>query len=382
MTGAPRAAARLLAVPPSAGPAVKFRARHSPYARLGALLGVGLLAYHAIVRFDLATLLGDWDWWAIILFRTQTTAFAVAACVAFVERRETGATRRRLHYIAAIVVANGIAALATLALLQSTDLPYRGPTEQRWVLYIQLEYMLLASGAVFAWLDRRRAHAAQSRLHAAQRRCLDAARAALEVRLQATQARVEPKFLFDTLARVHRLYPQDSARAERLLDALVAYLRAAMPRASDGRTSVRNDIELVSAWLRIEGHSPDGDGQRVDVPAEVLDARVPSMLLLPLVKCAVAGAARPGGARPLVRLAVAVEGARLVLRVACDTVRTHAGVEHALASLRERLDELYGETASLAVLDGPGGSLEAVLDVPLERTAPDAATAATGRSAS
>ena len=382
MIGAPQTAAGFVPPPSPSRPAVEAGASDARLARLGILLGLGLLAFHVIVRFDLATLRGDWNWWAIILFRTHTTALAIVAGVAWVERRGRHGTRAGLRYVAAIVAANAVAALAALALLHWTDLPWGGPSRLRWVMFIQLEYMLLAGGAVFAWQDGRRARAAQARLHAAQRRRLDAARAALEVRLQAMQARVEPQLLFDTLARVHRLHPQDGRRAERLLDALVAYLRAAMPRSADGGTTVRREVELVRAWLRIDGGAAGDDEHGIEVAAEALEARIPSMLLLPLVRSALEGGARPTGARPRLRLAVALAGARLELRLACDAARGRAAVEHALGGLRERLDALYGETASLAVRDGPDGTLEAVLAVPFVRARPDAAMVATGRSAS
>jgi hypothetical protein len=47
------------------------------------------------------------------------------------------------------------------------------------------------------------------------------------------QARVEPPFLFNTLAQVKRLYEMDATLAQRMLDDLVAYLRAAMPHMRD-----------------------------------------------------------------------------------------------------------------------------------------------------
>jgi hypothetical protein len=346
-------------------------------------LGIGLLAYHVMARFDLASLLGSWQWWAITLFRTQTTALAIAACVALVHRRVGRGSRPRLLEAAAVVAGSAVAAAAALALLHWTGLPYGGPSAPRWVLYIQLEYMLLAGGAVFALLDRRRAREVQDRLLAARRGRLEAARRTLEVRLQATQARVEPQLLFDTLAAVHRLHAQDAARAERLLDALIAYLRAAMPSAAESASTIDQEIALVRAWLALAaGASEGGIDVCIEVARDAGNATVPPMLVLPLVRCVLARGPRPGREHRYLRLAIRIEQSRLEVRVASNAPGVRAGRDEALANLRERLSALYGAAASLALDEGPQGDVEAVLDVPLERAPLAPARGATDRSAS
>ena len=62
------------------------------------------------------------------------------------------------------------------------------------------------------------------RNHQAARRRL------VEAQLQAMQARVDPQMFFDTLDTVQRLYTSDPRRAEGLLDELIVFLRAALPR--------------------------------------------------------------------------------------------------------------------------------------------------------
>jgi hypothetical protein len=66
-----------------------------------------------------------------------------------------------------------------------------------------------------------------------------------ETRLAALQARVDPDFLVQTLARFERLYEAEPAAADRVLDDLIAFLRRALadPRASASAapTGVRMD---------------------------------------------------------------------------------------------------------------------------------------------
>ena len=65
------------------------------------------------------------------------------------------------------------------------------------------------------------------------------------------QARVEPQFLFNTLAQVERLYEPMPTLAGRMLDDLIAYLRAAMPAMRGTSSTVAQEIELARAYLDI-----------------------------------------------------------------------------------------------------------------------------------
>jgi sensor histidine kinase YesM len=92
----------------------------------------------------------------------------------------------------------------------------------------------------------------QEHLRAAELDRVRKSRLALESRLQALQARVEPEFLFRTLSHVRDLYDRDvvlgsPARASKMLDDLIAYLRAAMPHVRDTSSTVAQEVELPRA---------------------------------------------------------------------------------------------------------------------------------------
>ena len=52
----------------------------------------------------------------------------------------------------------------------------------------------------------------------------------LESRLAAMQAQLEPGFLRQALERVERMYETDARTADRMLQDLITYLRAAIPK--------------------------------------------------------------------------------------------------------------------------------------------------------
>src|SRR5690242_18686938 len=173
----------------------------------------------------------------------------------------------------------------------------------------------------------------------------------LEARLKVMQARIEPQFLFNTLAQVRKLYHIDAALSGEMLDQLIAYLRAAMPRMRDTSSTLGQELELVASYLAIIKIRMGGRLEfSIDTSAELTDARMPPMMLLPLVDHAVVhGLEAPHGEGTL-RIQSAVQGSRLQLSIHDDGagfVPEDAG--DAVAAIRERLHALYGGNATLTL---------------------------------
>ena len=118
-------------------------------------------------------------------------------------------------------------------------------------LYAFISALIMAL-LFFAHLQRSRAHEeAAARLAAAQPAQREAQRRLVHARLQAVQARIDPQLLFDMLDAVRRSYEDDASRAERLLDELIAFLRAALPRLRSASSSVPREAELARAYARL-----------------------------------------------------------------------------------------------------------------------------------
>ena len=76
-------------------------------------------------------------------------------------------------------------------------------------------------------------------------------RNALDARLRLMQAQVQPHFLFNTLANVRALVNAGSPRAPAVLDSLIAYLRAAVPRLDAVAPTIAQELMLVRAYLEL-----------------------------------------------------------------------------------------------------------------------------------
>jgi LytS/YehU family sensor histidine kinase len=156
-----------------------------------------------------------------------------------------------------------------------------------------------------------------------------------------------------------------------MLDELIAYLRAAMPKMRDTSSTVGQELDLVRAYLGIVRLRL---GERlvfdIETPEQIADARMPPMMLLPLVDHAIAHGLERSGAQGTIRItAETVDG-----RIRVGIVDSGAGfVPQAggedIGSIRERLSALYGSHANLVLRRTDASPTEAVLEIPYEALA-------------
>ena len=209
----------------------------------------------------------------------------------------------------------------------------------------------------FAHLQRSRAQEqAALRLSSAQVAQREAQQRAAHARLKAVQARIDPELLFKLLDEVRRAYEKDAARAERLLDELVAFLRAALPRLRNASSDVSCEAHLARAYAQLralaEGIVAD---MALDVAAGAAHARFPPGILLPLLDDALR--ARPGDCA--LRVERSSCGIELVLTLPAAPLK--ATVER----VRAMLTDLYGAAAAFAI--GPGdGVVRSVVRIPFD----------------
>ena len=237
-----------------------------------------------------------------------------------------------------------------------------------WVLNIFFELLMVGGATVWVINDRRRAQRARARSHAAELQRIAAEKRSIESDLQTMQARIEPQFLFNTLAQVKLLYTRNHAAGERLLDALIAYLRAAMPKIRETST-VRHELELVRAYLSVARLRL---GERlafsIDAVADaVADARMPAMILLPLIDHAIAHAPTEWHANGSVRVRATAKNGGIRLEIVGVGIDLTTEVEGgSIAGVRGRLASLYGRAAEFALERRDAGDSAAILQLPHE----------------
>jgi len=198
-------------------------------------------------------------------------------------------------------------------------------------------------------------------------------RQALDARLRLLQAQVEPHFLFNTLANVRELVDAGSPQASSVLDSLIAYLRAAVPRLHDPATTLGQELQLVRAYLEImHMRIPDRLQFSIDVGDRAGDLRCPPMTLLTLVENAVRHGIDPSEEGGRIDVIVRTSAGRCRVQV----IDTGVGLQHSgdglgtgLASLRERLQLVFGGDARVDITAIEPHGARADLDFPAQRIA-------------
>jgi hypothetical protein len=260
----------------------------------GAVLMAGLLAFAGPLKFFVGLLgvLRDPALADVVELALWWTLYGCVLWAALLAAGEWGgplaAGRGRAGRIAVwLALAAGCSALANVATTSRARILVEQGVVQGAVPMQLYGFALSFAMALlyFAHLGRTRLHeGAAARLAATQAAQREARRRMVQGDLQAVQARIDPALLFGMLEAVRVAYATDSPRAERLLDELIAFLRASLPSLRVDGSSVPREAELARAYAQLLSLAQGGSwGMALDVSDAAMHARFPPGALLPLV---------------------------------------------------------------------------------------------------
>src|ERR1700674_3009849 len=187
----------------------------------------------------------------------------------------------------------------------------------------------------------------------------------LELRLGSLQARLDPQVLFDTLDEAVRLYRSRPAAAEQLLDALIDYLRRALPPLRQPQSTLEREVALALAYARVL-RAADGESLEVESEVEpaVSDARFPPMVVQPICD-ALARSTLAGGEPVRMRISATrdQDGARLwVTAQPAQTVPASKRLEE----IRRTLLAMFGPLVRMDATGPTAGVISVLVDVPYD----------------
>jgi two-component system LytT family sensor kinase len=191
--------------------------------------------------------------------------------------------------------------------------------------------------------------------------------------LAALRRQMEPHFMFNTLhaiAGLVRDHRNDAAVS--MVVGLSEFLRRATQDSHRSQVTLAEEVEYLQRYLEIQKVR---FGERlqvsVDIPAELLRAQVPNLLLQPLVENAIKHGIAKRVAGGTIRVAGARHEGSLCLTVyndgpsvPTDWQSTHTGV--GLGNLRTRLQILHGNESGLQLRHAAPGGVEVVVTLPLK----------------
>ena len=189
-----------------------------------------------------------------------------------------------------------------------------------------------------------------------------------DARLDALRMQINPHFLFNTLHAISALVDRDPAGVRRMIARLSELLRSTIESRGTDEVTLRDELDFLRRYIEIMEVRFQG---RLKVTASiddgVLDALVPNLILQPIVENALEhGASRTAG-EGRVDITARRQGDDLVLLVRDNGPGLGAGERRTGVGLRNteaRLDQLYGDAASLSIRSADGGGVLAQITVP------------------
>jgi two-component system LytT family sensor kinase len=186
--------------------------------------------------------------------------------------------------------------------------------------------------------------------------------------LQALRNQLHPHFLFNTLNSIAAFIHENVEAADDMLADLAYLLRAYLAGNEEQEITLSREVELLNTYVRIQQRRfEDRLFWSVEIPDEIKEALVPSLLLQPLVENSILHGIAPRSGPGRVSLVASGEGSSLHLNVIDDGVGLEEGSSEGvgLSNTRARLKQLYGSEHSLRVCDAPGQGVVVQIVLPL-----------------
>jgi two-component system, LytTR family, sensor kinase len=193
----------------------------------------------------------------------------------------------------------------------------------------------------------------------------------VEAELKVLREQLHPHFFFNTLNTVAVLVRERKHdEAVTLIARLSSLLRLSLDRTRLHEVTLREELEFLACYVDIQ-KARFADRLTVDIAIEpaALEARVPNLLLQPLVENAILHGVAPKAGPGRVEVSGRVVAGRLQLEVRDDGPGLREGATPAdegvgLGNTRERLARIYGEHGTLSFRSAPGRGLAVLISLP------------------
>src|SRR3954453_1744503 len=227
------------------------------------------------------------------------------------------------------------------------------------------------------------ANQAQAEVLGTQRRLAVAESAAQAAQVRALRYQVNPHFLFNTLNSLSSLVMTGrSDRAENMLLALSTFFRTSLSLDPGADVTLAEEIALQRLYLDIEkARFPDRLQVEIAVPPDLEQARLPALLLQPIVENAIKYGVSKSRKAVIMRIeARHLDNHRMVVEISNQLknggkdelpAATHEGTGLGLTNVCQRLEARFGDHANCRFGAMHGGGFKVSLTMPVVLNARD-----------
>jgi LytS/YehU family sensor histidine kinase len=199
-----------------------------------------------------------------------------------------------------------------------------------------------------------------------------------QTQLQILKMQLHPHFLFNTLNAISALIHSDVELADRMIARLGDLLRRTLENANQQEVSLRQELDFIEPYLEIE-KARLGPRLTVDfnIDPDVMDAKVPNLILQPLVENAIRHGIGPRAAPGKIEIRACRDNGflRLAIKDTGPGLQVSPSVLRGigLSNTRARLECLYGSHQKLDLTNAPEGGLQVSITFPFQEFAGDPA---------
>jgi two-component system, LytTR family, sensor kinase len=185
---------------------------------------------------------------------------------------------------------------------------------------------------------------------------------------------LNPHFLFNTLNSISTLVLlKQTERANAMLARLSSFLRYTLVNEPTAKVTLAQEVETLKLYLEIEKmRFEDRLRPHFRIDSETIGARLPSLLLQPLIENAIKYAVTPSEDGADIWITAHREGQAVRIEVADNgngdgaelAASPSTGV--GLANIRDRLAQAYGAGHSFATTKNDRGGFSVIVEIPYE----------------
>ena len=194
-----------------------------------------------------------------------------------------------------------------------------------------------------------------------------------QAQLQALKMQLHPHFLFNTLHSISALIHKNADAADKMIARLGDFLRLTLENSGAQEVSLQEELEFLKCYLEIERiRFQDRLTVHMEIEPQTLDARLPNLILQPIVENAIRHGISPRTSAGRIEIEARRLNGALQVQVTDNgpglssdsntgTI-VKAGV--GLANTQARLKQLYGDQHRLDLANAASGGLTVILEIP------------------
>ena len=197
-----------------------------------------------------------------------------------------------------------------------------------------------------------------------------------QAQLHALKMQLHPHFLFNTLHSISALLNKDTDSARKMITRLGDFLRLTLDNSGSQEVTLEQEMDFLSCYLEIERiRFQDRLVTRMNVPHQTLDAKVPNLILQPIVENAIRHGIASRSTPGLIEIGAEQRNGTLRIQVRDNGpgLPDHRTSENlfkkglGLANTETRLERLYGAAHRFDFSNNPAGGLVVTLEIPFHK---------------